>query len=139
MKSINNYITEKFKINSKTINKSDTKDIQLKINREIVDFPDSDLDQIIEFAESLRIRPTEIEYFPNSNALRLGYRYEDSKKMHYCIVFNYLNTNKSKGYRIEYMEDFSNDSYIEYPKFPKSITLKESFEYIENNFDNWIK
>lgn len=136
MKQINKYIIEKFKISSKTLNKFDTKDIQIKLKREIVDFPDSDLDQIIEFAESLQIRPDKIEYFQNSNAIRLGYLYKDNQKLQYGIIFGYITT--SKGYRIEYIEDYNN-IYEEYPKFPKVITLEDCFDYIDKKFDDWIK
>ena len=137
MKQITNYIQEGLRINKNTKVNKDQKEIEMKFKKDIVNFPKDDVDVIIEFAESLPIRPTEIEYFPNSNALRLGYRYDNDKsKLQYAIIFGYINT--AKGYRVEYMEDYNN-GYEEYPKFPKVISLKDAFNYIEKKFDEWIK
>ena len=139
MKQLNIFINEKLKIDKNI--KIDNKEINIKFDKsKIEDFPKDDIDKIIEFAESLQIKPDEIEYFPNSNAIRLGYRYNNDKsKLQYGIIFGCINNiYVQKGYRIEYMEDY-NDRYEEYPKFPKVISLEECFDYIDKKFNDWIK
>ena len=142
MKQFKDFIIEKFKINSKSISKNEQKEIEIKFDKSKVEFPDGDLDKIIEFAEELPIVPDILEYFDNSTALRLSYKFKDSQKLHYGIVLSYLNSGKTQGYRISFVTDQRNglnDEIEEYPDFPKIITLKEAFDYIDKKFNEWIK
>ena len=71
MKQINDYITEKFKINSKTVKTKDG--LNINFDYDDCNFEKSDYDKIIKFIKELPILPEEVVCSDQGNTIVLKY------------------------------------------------------------------
>lgn len=130
MKTINDYILEKFKINSKTAKK---KDNNIDINVEQSVFKSFDSEKIIDFVNNLPILPYEIKSTSSGNIIVCHY----NKKADKCFIL--FDAESSKSFQVAFRSSLKENT-IFYPAADKYYkSLEECFECINANWDNWEK
>ena len=143
MKNLNQYIIEKFKISSKTINKS--QEIYNKFRKTI--FTEEEISDINEHAHDLPIIPDIITNFTdfqpkndrtghayNSSIVMLGYYVDLSKNRKYHSN-NYIRIKKyGNKFSLKIVKIGQEDVYF-YPYTGYFNSIKECFDCIEENWE----
>ena len=149
MKNISDYITEKFKINSKNVHKSN--DIENKIGEKTI-FTKEEIDEINEYSNDLPIIPDIITNYTdfqpknpdrsgksyNSSCIMLGYFTDFGKRTeHHDNNFIRIKKDKNENqYFVRFVKVDKYDTYF-YPeeadKYFKSI--KECFDCIKEKWN----
>lgn len=146
MKTINDYILEKFKISSKTIsNQKEFKVIDGKNNI----YSKEEMNKIIDFADDLEIIPESVQFSYNTTLIKF---YRSSKIKAGWHIHNFIKiVNDSKGqdkksFKVAFCA-IDKKSYFWYPSFDLEnggFTLEECFDCIKDkwkeiNFSKSIK
>lgn len=137
MKSIIEYITEKFKISSKTVYKE--QEIKDEINYEHIIFSKEDINTILEYAQSLKVVPIVISnkiYWNNSMYSEKNsiYLYFD-KNWNQTSQENYLQVQKDGK---EYYAEIIIDNKLKFLKNDNNSTVFNNIEEVFKAFDNKV-
>lgn len=136
MKTIIDYITEKFKINSKTVNK-----IKLDFRKSDMKFSGSDLDDILDFARSLPIIPDVIKSADLGRTLVLQYLDQNDKKNIVRIYFTnaFFKVVKPNVYKVGFRKSLNDPISFYPPDYADHYTLDKCFDCIKNHWNFFKK
>ena len=125
MKSIDNYILEKFKINSKTANK--TKEIHREFNTDALttDISPKEMDTLEEYLQQLKVVP-----FVMSNQTFWADKLYSEKRNIYVYFDEKWNKEDQKTYLV-FKKDQDNEWFVE-------VLINNKFKFLKDQYGNYL-
>ena len=140
MKQLNQYIVEKFKINSKTVKNQNGLNIDFDFDDCL--FNNSDLNKIIAFIKELSPLPQKVVLSDSGKSIVLKYNYKQTKKDgfdkegEFVRIFFMV---EPDGYKIGFRKTLF-DNVILYPSSTKGVNfdhISECFDCVKQEWSSW--